>query len=333
MWSATRVHLSKLKPLKLHPSTGVYLSPKLGQHLTINPGIIDFMIESADLRSSDHVFEIGPGTGNITSRLLPLVRQVTAVELDSRFFEEVRTRFSGAQNFTAIHGDALMSSWPKFDVLVCNPPYNISSALIFRLAQANFRQAVVLLQREFADRLTADPGEKNFSRLSINARLDLRFEKIKQVSAGSFYPTSSGASTLLKITPRFPKPNVDFREWDAFIRLVFRERKRCLHAVLSKPYVCNMLEHNYKEFCRVNQIVVDCKAFPDLLLEVLEERGLDRVAAMKLKVETLARLLEAFHNKNIFFSKVVASAQSPPAHAVRGSFDAGIPEFFFYDEK
>jgi 18S rRNA (adenine1779-N6/adenine1780-N6)-dimethyltransferase len=333
------VFLSKLKRLKLHPQTGVYLSPKFGQHLTINPGIIDVMIESADIRSSDHILEIGPGTGNITSRLLPLARHVTAVELDSRFADEVRARFSGsASKLTVLNENALLTEWPEFDVLVANPPYNISTPLIFKLANQRrpFRHAILMLQKEFADRLTADPGEREFSSLSINSSLFLRAEKIKIVSGGSFYPQSSCKSAILKITPRFPRPNFDFREWDAFMKIVFRERRRCLHAVFSKNYVLSMLENSYKEYCLINKIPPSIKSFPDLLLETLEERALDRVAGSKLKVETLARLLDRFHQKGIFFSRIVHTntpQTSTPSILPTPSFDAGIPEFFFYDDK
>ncbi len=92
MLFARRVCLAKLKPLKIHPDTGLRLSPKFGQHLTINPGVVDTMIEAAQIRSSDTVLEIGCGTGNITMQLLKHAKKVIAIEYDTRFADEAKQR-------------------------------------------------------------------------------------------------------------------------------------------------------------------------------------------------------------------------------------------------
>ena len=304
---SSRVAFAKQKLLKVHPSTGVRLSAKFGQHLTVNPGIIDTMIEAADIRSTDTVLEIGCGTGNITMRLLEIAKKVVAVELESRFAEETLDRAKAAgfgEKFEVIIGDAIKCKIPKFDVCVANPPYNISAPLLFRLSSLNWRRTVLMLQKEFADRLTADPGDSEFSRLSMNAALYFRTERIQQVSGGSFYPQSAVKSMIVRLTPRYPKPSFDFREWDALMRLCFLERKRGLHAVLSKGRVLAMMEAHYKSRCSVNGLIPSLISFPDLFLSTLDEQGIARISTKKISADTMQKLLKAFHKKGIYFTNV-----------------------------
>ena len=322
MLNKSRTAFVKLKPLKLHPSTGVRLSPKYGQHLTINPGVVDTMIQAADIRSTDTVLEIGCGSGNITMKLLPIARKVIVIELDTRFAEETEQRAIalGFDNLEVIKGDATKVSYPSFDVCVANPSYNISSLLIFKLAANPYwRRSILMLQKEFADRLVADPGNKEFSRLSMNASLYFRTERVMKVSGGSFYPQSAVQSMIVRLIPRFPRPTFDFREWDGLMRILFLQRRRALHAVLSKPQVMAMLEVNYKTWCVINERLPALMSFPDYVLSTLEELRVDRICAKKISAEKMQKILQAFHAKGLFFSSVAAE----PVQAVK-SFEDGI---------
>lgn len=118
-------------------------------------------LEAADLRSSDAVLEVGCGTGELTQQLLPLVRRVYAVDVETRMVQEtqLRAQSSGFSNLEAYVGDAVRLPLPKrFDVCVSNLPYKISSPMIFRLMKRlsegpPWRAAVLMVQREFAERL------------------------------------------------------------------------------------------------------------------------------------------------------------------------------------
>jgi len=320
----------KLKPLKVHPNTGVYLSPRLGQYFTSSDSVIDTMVEAAEIRSTDTVLEIGCGSGNITMRLLPLARKVVSIEIDPRFAEETRERAksAGFNNLEIIEGDACKVPYPPFDVCVANPPYNISTPLIFRLTahRPAWRRAVIMLQKEVANRLMADPGHSEYSRLSVNTSIFLRAEKISKVSGGSFQPQSSVQSLIMRLIPRYPLPLFDFVEWDGLMKICFRERRRCLNAVFNKQYTLSMLEMNYKTWCALNRIPPTLQSFPDYLLSTLEELGIERISAVKLSAEKLQRLLDAFHKKGIFFANV-GTGEIPKTEASFSQFQT------FYEEK
>ena len=186
----------------------------------------------------------------------------------------------------------------------------------------------MLLQREVANRLMADPGHPEYSRLSINTSIFIRAEKIANVSGGSFYPQSNVQSTIIRLIPRYPQPLFDFHEWDSMIKICFRERRRSLNAVLNKPYVLSMLEMNYKTRCSLTRTPPVLMSFPDYLLSTLEELNIERVPAVKLPAESMQRLLEAFHRKGIFFANVAAGNIEEP----RPSFSSDVRDYFFYED-
>ena len=118
--------------------------------------------------------KVGPGTGNLTVRLLEQAKKVVAVEFDRRMVREVLKRVEGCpreKNLQVIQGDILKVDVPYFDVCVANLPYQISSPFLFKMLSHRplFRCAVIMFQLEFAQRLTAKPGDELYCRSgSIN---------------------------------------------------------------------------------------------------------------------------------------------------------------------
>jgi 18S rRNA (adenine1779-N6/adenine1780-N6)-dimethyltransferase len=110
---------------------------RFGQHLLKNPAIVDGMVDRAALKTTDTVLEVGPGTGNLTIKLLPKVKTVIAFEIDQRMVAEVIKRARGAgmeRKLQVVIGDICKSGdLPPFDVCVANIPYQISSPLVFKL--------------------------------------------------------------------------------------------------------------------------------------------------------------------------------------------------------
>ena len=102
----------------------------IGQHFLKNPMIVNNIVAKAAIRGTDVVLEVGPGTGNLTARLLEVSKKLIAVEFDPRMVSEVQKRFEGGEHerkLQIIHGDVLKVALPFFDVCVTNLPYNISS--------------------------------------------------------------------------------------------------------------------------------------------------------------------------------------------------------------
>ncbi|GMH73119.1 hypothetical protein TrRE_jg772, partial [Triparma retinervis] len=107
-----------------------------GQNFLKNPAIIDAIVAKSRIKPTDKVLEIGPGTGNLTVKLLPQCSSLTAVEYDPRMVREVTKRVEGTSEhhkLTVVQGDALKTAFPYFDVCVANVPYQISSGLVFKL--------------------------------------------------------------------------------------------------------------------------------------------------------------------------------------------------------
>ncbi|RRT53010.1 hypothetical protein B296_00050112, partial [Ensete ventricosum] len=227
-----------------------------GQYLLTNPRVLDTIARVAGLRPSDTVLEIGPGTGNLTARLLQSARRVVAVEIDPRMVDSVLSRASRLgvdDRLTVITGDALKTAFPDFDICVANIPYGISSPLIAKLLfstsrPSSFRSAVLLLQKEFARRLVAVPGDSEFNRLAANVRLMATVELLMDVSKKDFVPCPKVDSTLVRLQPRTDVPEVDLDEWLAFTRTCFSRKNKTLGAIFKqKKRIAELLGRSKSE--------------------------------------------------------------------------------------
>ena len=166
--------------------SGILFNKDFGQHILKNPLVIQSMVEKAALRPTDVTLEIGPGTGNMTIKLLEKTKRVVACEIDPRLVAELQKRVQGTPYQSKLQimvGDVLKTELPFFDICVANIPYQISSPLVFKLLlhRPFFRCAVLMFQREFAQRLVAKPGDKLYCRLSINTQLLARVDILMKV--------------------------------------------------------------------------------------------------------------------------------------------------------
>ena len=175
---------------KIVQKTSLLMQKSKGQHFLHNPEIIKNIVNKSGVTSTDIVLEIGPGNGNLTHLLLEQSRKTIALELDPRMISELIKRFprhsSKGQKLTLIRGDAIKTKWPYFDLCVANLPYQISSPVVFKLLSHRplFRCAVVMVQREFALRLVAQPGTELYCRLSANVQL---LAKVDHLFKGIFF--------------------------------------------------------------------------------------------------------------------------------------------------
>jgi len=181
----------------------VFNTAGLGQHILKNPLIIKHIVDKAAIKPSDTVLEIGPGTGNMTVKLLEVAKKVIAVEFDPRMVVELTKRTADTEHghkLQIIHGDFLKVEIPHFDVCVANIPYNISSPLTFKLLahRPMFRCAVLMYQHEFAMRLCAKPGSQLFCRLSLNTQLLGRVDHVLKVGKNNFRPPPKVESSVVR---------------------------------------------------------------------------------------------------------------------------------------
>jgi len=217
-----------------------------GQHILKNPLVVQSIVDKAGIKGTDTVLEIGPGTGNLTALLLPAARAVFAVELDARLAARVVARAAAAghgDRFFCAVGDALRLPLPRYDRLVANIPYQISSPVLARLwaAQPPPASATLLVQREFAERLVALPGTAAYSRLSVNAALlSESVRLVMAVGREQFVPPPRVDSAVVHIVPRGAPPGLDWPRWDAFLRAAFGGKNKRLRSVLANKHVLAM---------------------------------------------------------------------------------------------
>lgn len=286
---------------------------KHGQHLLKNPGIVDKIVAACDLKPSDMVFEIGPGTGVLTLRLLETAKKVVAYEIDGRMASEVRKRAMGAgrSNLEVQEGDCLRGSWPAFDVCAANLPYQISSPFTFRLLahRPSFRCAVLMFQKEFAERLIADVGESQYGRLALNTRLFVKVSCVCKVSRGSFNPPPEVDSMVVKMVPRDPPIQVDFREWDGLMRICFSRKRKILRASFLTTHTLKTLEENYKTWCALTGNPASKQSMKDMVLEALAACELTETRAIRIDMDTFFRLLVEFNKRGVHFTNMTVGAK------------------------
>ena len=181
------------------------LLKKYGQHFLTNPVVLSRMLATINPKSTESFLEIGPGNGVMTFPIAAACKNLHAIEIDERFFSELRQRQN--DNMNIICGDAQAYD---FRPLLGNPirlignlPYNIAVVLIERLLEFdNIIDMHFLVQKEIAVRLFAEPGEKNYGRLSLLRAANAGGESLFEVGAGSFRPPPKVRSSFIRLIPQ-----------------------------------------------------------------------------------------------------------------------------------
>ena len=184
---------------RLISDTGIVPKKSKGQNFLIDGRVADRHIAFADIEPGDRILEVGPGLGILTERLLETGCETTAIELDVKLAEYVRNTFP---DVNLVEGDAMKIPFPKFDRFVSNLPYSISTPIIFKLLQHDFKKAVVMVQKEFAERMIADVGSVDYSRLTVNLFYKADCKILETVPASRFKPRPKVDSALVEIVPR-----------------------------------------------------------------------------------------------------------------------------------
>ncbi|KAJ3355883.1 dimethyladenosine transferase [Allomyces javanicus] len=289
-------------------SLGPLLNKDLGQHILKNPLVAQGIVDKAGLKPTDTVLEIGPGTGNITVRMLTACKKVIASEMDPRMAAELTKRVQGTpeqRKLEVIVGDFLKVDLPYFDVCVSNTPYQISSALTFKLLAHRplFRCAILMFQREFALRLVAKPGDALYCRLSVNAQLYAKIEHVMKVGKNNFRPPPQVESSVVRVEPIQPPPPVNFAEWDGMVRICFSRKNKTLAASFKAGGVYEMCEANYRTWAAQNDVIVaDEFEIKQYVNKILEDTGFAEQRAAKMDIQDFMKLLLAFNNAGIHFT-------------------------------
>jgi 16S rRNA (adenine1518-N6/adenine1519-N6)-dimethyltransferase len=217
----------------------------LGQHFLADRGIVRRIVAAADVGPDDTVLEIGPGRGILTEALLESGARVVAVEMDRGLHAALAERLGAEARLTLHHGDALrfdLATLPVPYKVVANLPYQVTTPLLFRLLEAHPAPsvAVVMLQREVADRLLAAPGTKAYGVLTVGVQVRATAEACFPVPPGAFRPPPKVRSMVVRITP-LAAPALREAEMAGFmavVRAAMGRRRKTLKnalAALGRP--------------------------------------------------------------------------------------------------
>jgi 16S rRNA (adenine1518-N6/adenine1519-N6)-dimethyltransferase len=209
---------------------------KLGQNFLADQSARRRIVEALGDISQKTVVEIGPGKAAITELLAQKARRLVAVELDQELAESLKQRFSGS-HVEVIEQDILTVDLGSLRdgeklLVVGNLPYYITSDILLHLFRYHdaISRAVVMMQREVADRVAAAPGSRDYGLLSATTQLYARVEKLMTLPPGAFSPPPQVYSSVLRLTfaPRFEELSVDAEEFIAFLRLCFAQKRKTL---------------------------------------------------------------------------------------------------------
>jgi 16S rRNA (adenine1518-N6/adenine1519-N6)-dimethyltransferase len=212
---------------------------KLGQHFLNNDTVAEREVDYAELTHNDVVLEIGPGKGIITRLLAKRAKQVVAIELDVSLVQQLKVTLP--ENVTLIHGDAVkvdFSTLPRFTKIVSNLPFQISSPITFKLLEYPFSKAILIYQKDFADRLVAVPGTKEYSRLTIGVYYKAYCKILEKVPRTCFSPPPRVDSCIVELIRR-EKPAFDVINERFFFELtkqLFNHRRKKIRFTISSLY-------------------------------------------------------------------------------------------------
>jgi 16S rRNA (adenine1518-N6/adenine1519-N6)-dimethyltransferase len=226
------------------------IDPKrsLGQNFLADSVHLDRIVEIAPVGATDTVLEIGPGLGTLTARLAARAGRVLAVELDNRLIDLLREVFADRPHVKIVHGDileldpaaTLAAEFPELPQplvyhVVANLPYYITSAVLRHLLESEQPpvSAVVMVQREVAERICAKPGDMSILAVSVQFYAEPRL--MHHVPAGAFYPAPKVDSAVLRldIRPTPLLPGVDPTRFFAIVRAGFSQKRKQLANSLS----------------------------------------------------------------------------------------------------
>jgi 16S rRNA (adenine1518-N6/adenine1519-N6)-dimethyltransferase len=209
-------------------------SKRLGQNFLIDHRIAEQIVSSVSPSPADTVLEPGPGHGTLTKILLKKAGQVIVVEKDPALVKELQKSFEGQPNLKIIEDDILKmeGNLPPFNKIVSTPPYYISSKLTLFLTGKKFEVAAIVFQKEFGDRLLAEPGSADYGRLSVMTRRKLDVEKIREISRNAFRPAPKVDSTLLRLTPKEGEAEIDEVLFAEMARGIFTQRRRLVKGAI-----------------------------------------------------------------------------------------------------
>lgn len=224
---------------------GIKLNKNLGQNYLIDKNKRDQIISFGNLTKDDVVLEIGTGIGTLTIELAKKAGRVIAIEQDTQIANILSERLKEEKidNVELINDDALNVDFPKFNKIISNLPYQISSPITFKFLNYDFDLAILMYQKEFARRMNGQVGTKDYSRLSAMLYFKCDVETLTDVSSESFIPKPKIDSSVVRLTPKEDHiDKKDFKTYSNFTKALFQHRNKKIRNALidSRHVICSL---------------------------------------------------------------------------------------------
>lgn len=240
---------------ELLKSRGVHPSRRLGQNFMMDRNMLDFLVRQAALDGTEIVLEVGSGVGFLTERIAAAAARVVSVEIDSRLYEITTERLASADNVTLLNCDALDKGAWHADVtealarfqdalpesslkLVANLPYSAATAVVQAVLMGGrvFSGCVFTVQWEVAERIAAEPGDKQYGYISALTALLADVRIIRKLPATVFWPRPKIESAIVELIPSDEKRRLsgDVKRLTKGLSMLFGSRRKQILGLLNK---------------------------------------------------------------------------------------------------
>ena len=230
--------LKEYKTQELVKKYNFKFSKSLGQNFLIDDSVLTDIVEGADVDNRDFIIEIGPGVGTLTAKLLLKAKKVTSIELDNDLIPILQEELGDYENFNLIHNDALKVDFNKLMEgeesvkLVANLPYYVTTPIIVKLLKDgyNFKSLTIMIQKEVAERINAEPNCKEYGSLSVLVQYYCNTSIVRRVAPSCFIPRPKVESIVIRLD-RLSEPRVKTKDENLMFELVragFNMRRKTL---------------------------------------------------------------------------------------------------------
>ena len=214
---------------------------KLGQHFLNSKSIASTIVSSAQISKNDLVYEIGTGLGILTPLLCEKAKLVTSIEADEKLFHDAQEKLSNIPNLNLKFGDGFKTR-PKFSIFVSNLPYSKSKEAIEYLASTEFSHGIVMVQKEFADKILLK-SKKNLKAIGVVANFTIDIQKILNVKKENFSPPPKVDSVVLKIKHK----KILERDLIKIINKIFSYKRKKISNILKQFGIESKSEQRLEE--------------------------------------------------------------------------------------
>jgi 16S rRNA (adenine1518-N6/adenine1519-N6)-dimethyltransferase len=196
----------------------------------VDEDVLEDLVCFAELGGADSVLEVGAGTGNLTEKIAQHSK-VTAIEKDASLWPALRRRFEGNERVQLIRGDALKVEYPGHNKIVSNIPYSISRQLMERFIVEGFDMAVLVVQKEFAQKLFARPTSDNYRMLSVLTQTTCELKHQLDIPPSAFEPRPKVSSSAIVLKQTW-KPT---KEYITFLNTLFSRKNKKIRNIIETP--------------------------------------------------------------------------------------------------